>query len=85
LKFWLTVRLIVVVLVRLPLVPTMVTSTVPVVAVLAAVNVTSVEDDDVIGLNDAVTPLGNPVAVNVTAPLKPPKGITETLEFPLAP
>ena len=39
---------------------------------------------DVVGLNEAVTPVGSPVALNVTAPVKLPVGRTVTLEVAVA-
>ena len=35
-----------------------------------------------LGLNDAVTPLGNPDAARVTFPANPPKGFTVMVEEP---
>jgi hypothetical protein len=63
-----TVRIIVVVLVRLPEVPVIVTVDVPIVAVALAVNV--ITEVVVAGLaeNAAVTPLGRPEAESVTLP-----------------
>src|SRR5208282_1303127 len=55
-----TVRLIVVVAVRLPDVPVMVTVTVPAVAVPLAVRVSTLVVLVLVGLKDAVTPLGKP-------------------------
>jgi hypothetical protein len=66
-----TVREIVVVLVKLPEMPVMVTVTVPVVAVLLAVSVNVLVLVVLLGLNDAVTPLGSPEADKLTVPLKP--------------
>ena len=57
-----TVRAIVVELVRTPLVPVTVTVAGPVTAVPFADNVSTVDDVDDDGLNDAVTPLGKPLA-----------------------
>src|SRR5207245_4531026 len=65
-----TVRLIEVALVKLPEVPVMVTVTVPVVAVLLAVSVNVLVLVVLLGLNDAVTPLGSPDADKLTVPLK---------------
>jgi hypothetical protein len=62
---------------KLPLVPVAVTSLVPKVAETLAVRVNVVEVVEAVGLNDAVTPVGSPPAVNVTLPLKPPVGTTE--------
>ena len=67
----LTVRAIVVVLLRLPEPPLMVTVKAPVVAVLLAVNVSVLLVVAIVGLNAAVTPLGKPEAVKPTLPLNP--------------
>jgi len=76
----LTVRLRVVVCVRLPEVPVTVTVDVPVVAVLLAVSVMTPEE-----LKDAVTPEGRPEAENATVPLKPFTGVTLMVLVPVAP
>lgn len=62
--------------VRLPEVPPMFTVTFPVVAVLLAVSVNTL--DEVVGFveNDAVTPLGKPDASKVTLPVNPFTGCT---------
>jgi len=65
------VRETVVLLVKLPEVPVMVTVTVPVVAVLLAVSVNVLVLVVLLGLNDAVTPLGRPDTDKLTLPLKP--------------
>jgi hypothetical protein len=67
----LTVRLTVVVCVKLPEVPVIVTVAVPVVAVALAVSVKALEVVAGFGLNAAVTPVGKPDAAMVTLPLKP--------------
>jgi len=67
-----------------PEVPVMVTVFVPVVAVLLAVNVRVLVVVPGFGLNDAVTPLPMPVAVKVTLPVKPPEGVMVILDVPLA-
>jgi len=64
----------VVVRVRLPDVPVIVTVAVPVAAVAPAVKV-SVLVVAGLGLNAAVTPLGKPDAEKVTLPLKPFAGV----------
>ena len=66
-----TVNAMVVLAVRPPEVPVMVTVDVPVVAELLAVRVSTL--DPVVGFvpNDAVTPLGKPDAARVTLPLNP--------------
>jgi hypothetical protein len=56
---------------KLPDVPVIVTVTVPVAAVLLAVNVNELVLVVLLGLKDALTPLGNPVADKLTLPLKP--------------
>jgi hypothetical protein len=83
-----TLRLTVVVLVKLPEVPVMATLTVPVVAVLPTVNVKVLEFVGLVmltGLNEGVTPVGNPEAEKLTLPLKPFTEVTETVLEPLAP
>jgi|SRR5271165_760750 len=80
-----TVRETVVMFVRLPEVPLIVTVTVPGVAVLLAVNVNVVVVVVLLGLKDAVTPLGRPVADKLTLPLKPFCGVTVIVLVPLAP
>jgi hypothetical protein len=66
-----TVTATVVVAVRLPDVPVTVTAVVPVLAVVLAMNVSTLLP--VVGFvpNAAVTPLGNPDADSVTPPLNP--------------
>ena len=70
-----TVRLSVVVAVRAPDAPLIVTTKVPMAALALAVNVSVLVKVAGFGLNDAVTPLGSPVADNVTLPLKPFAGV----------
>jgi hypothetical protein len=79
------VRLIVVVWVRPPDVPVMVTVAVPPLAVAAAVNVNVLVDVPGFGLKLAVTPLGRPEAENVTLPLNPFAGVIVTVLVPLVP
>jgi hypothetical protein len=62
--------------VRAPLVPVTVTVATPKVAVLEAESVRVLVPVVEAGLNAAVTPLGSPVAVKATLPLKPPDGVT---------
>ena len=81
----LTVRLMVVVCVRLPDVPVTVTVDVPVVAVLFAVRVNVLELVELVGLNDAVTPLGRPEAEKLTVLVKPLDGFTVMVLIPLLP
>lgn len=71
-----TVRFNVVVEVRLPDVPLMVTVDVPVAARPFAVKVNVLLEVAGFGLNVAVTPLGKPEAPSVTPPLKPFSGTT---------
>ena len=84
-QLMLMVSAIVVVAVRLPEVPVTVTVDVPAVAVLLAFKVSTL--DAVVGLvpNEAVTPLGKPVAARVTLPANPFKGATVTVSVPLLP
>ena len=56
---------------KLPDVPVMVTVTVPVVAVPLAVSVNVLVLVVLLGLKDAVTPLGRPEADKLTLPVKP--------------
>ena len=81
----LTVREIVVLAVVLPEVPVMVTVDVPAAAVLLAVSVRTLEVADEAGLNEAVTPLGSPVAVNDTLLLNPSTSATEMVSLALLP
>src|SRR5712671_4308799 len=80
-----TVREIVALFVKLPDVPVTVTVAVPVVAVLLAVKVNVLVLAVLLGLNDAVTPLGRPDADKLTLPLKPFCGVTVMVLAPLAP
>lgn len=76
-----TMRLRVVLSVVEPLVPVTVTVAVPTVAAAEAVNVSVLPADPVteVGLKAAVTPVGKPLALNATVPVKPLKGETVTL------
>ena len=76
---------IVVVCVRLPDVPVMVTETVPVVAIPLAVKVNVLVVVAGFGLNDAVTPLGNADADKFTPALKPFCGVIVIMLVPLVP
>jgi len=80
-----TVSARVVVAVRLPEVPVMVTVDEPVVAVLLAVSVITL--DPLVGLvpNAAVTPLGRPDAARVTLPVNPFTSVTVMVLVPLPP
>src|SRR6266571_1395675 len=80
-----TVREIVAVFVKLPDVPVRVTVTVPVAAVLLAVSVNVLVLAVLLGLNEAVTPLGRPDADKLTLALKPFCGLTVMVLAPLAP
>ena len=81
----LIVSAIVVLAVRLPDVPLMVTVAAPVAAVLLAVSVTTLVP--VVGLvaKAAVTPLGKPEAASVTLPVNPFWPDTVIVDFPEAP
>jgi hypothetical protein len=70
---------------KLPDVPVMVTVTVPVVAVLLAVSVKVLVLAVLLGLKDAVTPLGKPDADKLTLPLKPFCGVTVIVLVPAVP
>lgn len=80
-----TVNARVVVAVRLPEVPVIVTVADPVVAVLLAVSVRTLVP--VVGFvpNAAVTPLGRPEAARVTLPVNPPTSVTVIVLLPLPP
>jgi len=80
-----TVSASVVVAVKLPEVPVMVTVADPVVAVLLAVSVSTLVP--VVGFvpNAAVTPLGRPDAARVTLPVNPPTSVTVIVLVPLPP
>lgn len=82
----LTVRLTMVVCVRLPEVPVTVTVTVPTVATLLAANVNVLFPVVGFGLNPADTPLGKAeVTARPTLPLNPFAGVTVIVVFPPAP
>src|ERR1700722_3601282 len=81
----LTVSERVVVAIRLPEVPVMVTVAVPVVAEPLAVSVSVLVVLVGFGLNTAVTPLGRPEAARVTLPVNPPKSFTVIVLTPPAP
>ena len=80
-----TLRESVVVFVKLPDVPVMVTVAGPVAAVLLAVSVNVLVLAVLLGLNDAVTPLGKPDADKLTLLLNPPSGVTVMVLAPLVP
>jgi len=75
----------VVVCVREPEVPVTVTFVVPVVAVLLAVNVSTLVDVVGFGLNEAVTPLGRAEVESVTDPAKPFRSVSVMVLLPLLP
>ena len=88
LKLWtgaFTVRLSVVVFVNVPDVPVTVTVAGPVVAEALAVSVKVLVLLVLLGLNDAVTPLGRPEAARLTLPAKPPMSVTMIVLVPLLP
>jgi hypothetical protein len=70
---------------KLPDEPVIITVAVPVAAVLLAVSVNELAPVVLLGLNDAVTPLGRPDADKLTLPLKPFCGATVIVLVPLAP
>jgi hypothetical protein len=74
-----------VVFVKLPDEPVIVTVTVPVTAAVPAVSVNVLVFAVLVGLNDAVTPLGRPDADRLTVPLKPYCGVTVMVLALLAP
>src|SRR5580658_2704745 len=80
-----TVRPMVVVAVRLPDVPVMVTVAAPVVAVALAASVNTLLPVVVLVPNVAVTPVGRPEAASVTLPVKPPMSVTAIVLVPLLP
>jgi len=65
--------------------PVRVTVTVPVAATPLAVSVNVLVLAVLLGLNEAVTPLGRPDADKLTLPLKPFCGVTVMVPAPLAP
>ena len=77
--------MIVAVLLRLPEAPVTVTVTVPVAAVLLDASVNVLVFAVLLGLNDAVTPLGRPDADKLTLLLKPFCGLTVMVLVPLVP
>jgi hypothetical protein len=74
-----------VVLAKPPQVPVIVSEAVPDVAVLLAVSVKVLVLVVLLGLKDAVTPLGRPEADKLTLLLKPFCGLTVTVLAPVAP
>src|SRR5215831_8665633 len=73
-----TISETVVELVKRPAVPVMVTLVVPTRAPVLAVSVKALVFPVLVGLKDAVTPLGRPEADKLTLPLKPFRGTTVT-------
>ena len=71
--------------VKLPDVPEMDRVTVPMAAVPLAVSVSTLLPAVLLGLNDAVTPIGRPDADKLTLPVKPFSGATLIVLVPLAP
>lgn len=80
-----TVRLMLVVCVKLPDVPVTVIAAVPEAAVLLAAKVSVLLPVAGLGLKEAVTPLGKPDADIFTLPLKPFAGVIVIVLPPLAP
>ena len=80
-----TVKVIVLVFIKLPDEPVIVTVAVPVVAVLLVANVNVLVMVAGFGLNDALTPLGRPEADKLTLPLKPFCGVTVIMLVPVLP
>ena len=78
-----TVSAIVVLELRLPEVPVIVTVAVPAFAVLPAVRVRTLVETAGFGLKAAVTPFGSPEAATVTLPENPPSGTTAMVLVPL--
>jgi hypothetical protein len=80
-----TVRVSVVVRVKPPPVPVMVTVAAPTVAVLEAVKVTVLVPAVEAGLNAAVTPVGRPLALKATLLANPPTEVTVITLLAVAP
>ena len=80
-----TFSVIVAVALLLPEVPVTVIVNAPVEAVLLAASVRTVEVADDVGLNEAVTPLGMPVALNDTVPVNPGRSVTVMVWVTLLP
>ena len=57
----------------------------PVVAALVAVSVNALVPVVLVGLKEALTPLGRPKADKLTLPVKPFCGVTVTVLVPLPP
>lgn len=69
----------------MPDVPEMVMGYVPATVDAATARVTTLEVVDEAGLNEAVTPVGNPEAANVTLPANGLTSVTVIVSVPLAP
>src|SRR5262249_26803983 len=69
-------------LLKFPEVPVTITVKVPVAALALAATVSWLVPVVLVGLKDAVTPLGRPVATRLTVPLKPLSGLTVMLLVP---
>lgn len=74
-----------VVAVSVPEVPVIVIVDVPAVAELLAVSVSTLDVVEDAGLNEAVTPVGIPDAVNDTLPANGLTSVTEIVSVPLLP
>ena len=70
---------------KLPDVPVIVTVTVPLAAVVLAVNVAVLLEVAELGLKEAVTPLGSPDADKLTLLVKPFEGVMVIVLVPLLP
>jgi hypothetical protein len=66
-------------------IPVIVTVAEPVVAVGLTFNVSVLPVAELLGANDATTPVGKPVAVKLTLLLKPPVGTTAIALVPMLP
>jgi hypothetical protein len=80
-----TVKAMAAVALRLPDLPVTVTVAAPTAALELAVKVNVLAVAELAGLNNAVTPLGSPEAVRLTALLNPLAGATAMLAVPVAP
>jgi hypothetical protein len=80
-----TLRVTVVCFVRVPDVPVIDILAVPMAAVPLAVSVNTLVLAVLLGLKDAVTPLGRPDADKLTLPVKPFSGVTVIVLVPLVP
>ena len=78
-------EMVVVTGVNVPDVPVMVIGYVPATVVEATANVTTLEVAEEVGLNEAVTPVGMPVAAKDTLPVNGLTSVTVIVSLPLAP